>query len=250
MMMKGETSMRRQLFCYSIFIVCEFMMFQIIEGQELLPRQQASNAVRQEIQGALLAQEDDARHVAIEAYFTRQGGLLATESEVLSIVTIGFDIPGFAKKGEKLWEIRFTDMGSNGVQRLLRAILYLHPNTSAIHAVVGPWTEILPFDLDALSQYHPSDEQQVKDIAFSAYLLRQHLNRRIEETATTAHSIALGITIPDFANRGDTIWEVCIDMSSQLQALVWMNPITNKTVFLLDSQSVQEKEPFIEINEK
>jgi len=242
--------MCRFIFLSCIFLFCELVIMQAVGGQELLSRQQTSETKPQEISGAVLSQEKDARHVAIEAYFTRQGGLLATESEVLSIVTIGFDIPGFAKKGERLWEVRFTDMGSNGVQRLLRAILYIHPNTSAIHAVVGPWTEILPFDLDALSQYHPSDEQQVKDIAFSAYLSRQHLNRRIEETATTAHSIALGITIPDFANRGDTIWEVCIDMSSQLQALVWMNPITNKTVFLLDSQSVQEKEPPIEINEK
>ena len=239
--------MRRTIFCYSVFFFYEVMIMQAAGGQELLSLQKLPEPKHQEIPGTMLSQEEEAHRVALKAYFALQGGVSATESDVISIVTIGFDIPNFAKRGEKLWEVRFTEMGMNGVERMLRAILWIHPETSAIHALVGPWMETFPVfhgKNTNISPHHAFlEEQRIKDMAFTAYTSRQHLDILAEEAATTAYATILGFTIPNFASKGDNIWEVHIEyMLSQLRAILWINPATEKIVFIIDSKMIQEKE--------
>jgi hypothetical protein len=90
------------------------------------------------IDGAKIATEDDAFQIASNAYTRKMvttAGLRADEGvSAISTITLGFDVPDFAKKGEVVWTATAADqLGA------FRGLMWIHPNTEKVVFVVGAW---------------------------------------------------------------------------------------------------------------
>lgn len=78
-----------------------------------------------------------ARRLAREAYASKMGVRLMAEESVrhMTQVTLGYDVPHFAHRGEVIWEARVMAF----FDRELRAILWVNPRSETVHFVCGPW---------------------------------------------------------------------------------------------------------------
>ncbi len=96
------------------------------------------DAMSPQIEGTKLPTQSDAKRVAFAAYMKRmQLEILAEEGvreREISVVTLGYDVPGFAAKGERIWEARVLTIEGG-----LRAILWVNPRSEDVHFVCGPW---------------------------------------------------------------------------------------------------------------
>jgi hypothetical protein len=89
-----------------------------------------------EIKGAKIASEQEAKKVALHNYVKKmQLNILAEEGvDDISIIKLGFDVKGFASKGDKIWEVHVATDGDE-----LRAIIWVNSKTGDAYLVVGPW---------------------------------------------------------------------------------------------------------------
>jgi len=89
------------------------------------------------IENAKLSTEMQAGRFADDCYTKKMKHILSATEGVgdTKIVNIGFDIPEFANKGDKIWEVRIVEMSGNR----LRAILWVNPKSEKIYYVCGPW---------------------------------------------------------------------------------------------------------------
>lgn len=79
-----------------------------------------------------------ASRLAIEAYASKFSGVSAYESPSLPVlVELGFPIKGYAKQGDKIWEVRITSLTQNGTHSL-RAILWIHSQTAQVYFLCSP----------------------------------------------------------------------------------------------------------------
>lgn len=90
------------------------------------------------LKGAKVSTEAQAKSLAWNQYFSlmlkRHRGVSATESaRVVGIETIGFDMPGYAKKGDAVWEVRIIDFVSG-----LNAIIWVHSESQAVKFLLLP----------------------------------------------------------------------------------------------------------------
>ena len=88
------------------------------------------------IKDAKVEQQSKVKQIVFKKYVEKIGGNIMANEGIrdISIVKIGYDIDGFAKKGEKIWETRVLTLNGE-----LRAIIWLHPNTEKIYFVTGSW---------------------------------------------------------------------------------------------------------------
>jgi hypothetical protein len=90
------------------------------------------------IEGAKLATQGDAAKIAIGFYDQKMiggPGLSANEGvQAMSTIKLGYDIPGFANRGEQIWTA--TAMTQNGE---FRGLMWIHPNTEKVLPIVGAW---------------------------------------------------------------------------------------------------------------
>lgn len=95
-------------------------------------------AVSPQIEGAKIATEGEARHFAFKQYVKRMKGNILAEETVrqTTIVKMGYDLPGFANKGDLIWESRVLTLEDE-----LRGIIWLHPNSEKVHFVTGVWDQ-------------------------------------------------------------------------------------------------------------
>lgn len=115
-----------------------------------------------EIKGAKVGTARQAEKLGLGAYMGRIGwprhGLLASEAPGASVTTLDIDLPGFAKSGQQVWEVRITSL-SRDSRRALRAIILIHPETERPFVVLGPWdaeplgkdNESTPLDADSIA---------------------------------------------------------------------------------------------------
>ena len=47
---------------------------------------------------------------------------------------LGIDVPKFASKGDRIWEVRYILMNGE-----LRVIAWINPKTADVYFVIGPW---------------------------------------------------------------------------------------------------------------
>jgi hypothetical protein len=96
-----------------------------------------------QIKGARVASEIDAKRIVLKSYINKmRSNVSATEGPtVFAIVRLGFDVPGFAAKGDEIWEARVIEL-VGGYE--LRAVLWVNPNTEKVHFVIGPWIGEMP----------------------------------------------------------------------------------------------------------
>jgi hypothetical protein len=108
-------------------------------GQELPSLLELERAERPKLLGAKVSNGDDASRIAMKAYAEKVRGLSAYEGSGQPIlIELGFELKGFAKVGDKVWEVRFTNLNPEG-NRSLRAILWVHAATEKVYFVCGPW---------------------------------------------------------------------------------------------------------------
>jgi len=108
---------------------------------------------------AAVSNEQRARELAFSAYQERMGEELNPYDAPgkTSLLTVGFDIPDFAKAGDTLWEVSITTLQgrdtSGTVQNTfgLAAISWVHPISGAVYPLIGPWeADSSPDALEAL----------------------------------------------------------------------------------------------------
>lgn len=97
------------------------------------------------IEGAKISQAAEAKQIARNMYSRKMGLKLMAEEGVqnISIITLGYNVPGFAQRGELIWEARVMAF----FDRELRAILWINPKTEKVHYLCGPWDEDLPHNV-------------------------------------------------------------------------------------------------------
>jgi len=88
------------------------------------------------IEGMEVSEQNAAKHIAFDGYVKKmRTQILSTESvQNISIITLGYDIPMFASKGDRLWEARVMT-----IEQELRAIIWVNPKTKAVHFVCVPY---------------------------------------------------------------------------------------------------------------
>lgn len=91
-----------------------------------------------EITGAKIASEEQARHFAFKHYVERMKvNILAEESvRTVAIIKVGYDISGFAKKGDLIWDTRVL-----ALENELRGIIWVHPGTEKVLFITGAWDQ-------------------------------------------------------------------------------------------------------------
>ena len=88
--------------------------------------------------GAVVETEVKARELAFRAYVEEMKlGIPAEEgvTEAL-LLTVGYDVPGFAPRGDPVWEIR---VGTISLET--RALIWVHALSGRVLFVVGPWDQ-------------------------------------------------------------------------------------------------------------
>jgi len=88
------------------------------------------------IDNASVSTEMDAKRLAFDGYVKKmKAKVLATEGvRDIEIITLGWDVDGFASKGQRVWELRVKTINDE-----LRSIIWVHPDTRDIHFLAGPW---------------------------------------------------------------------------------------------------------------
>lgn len=77
------------------------------------------------IEGAKVSTEDQAQKIAVQAYFKKMGGLRALQTaKVVSIHKLDVKIRGFARKGDRVWEVRIYGV------RDLSAVIWVHSQSA------------------------------------------------------------------------------------------------------------------------
>lgn len=83
------------------------------------------------IKGAKVSTEDQAKKIAVEAYFKKMGGLRALQTaKVVSIHRLDVNIKEFAKKGDRVWEVRIYGV------RDLSAVIWVHSQSANTYFLV------------------------------------------------------------------------------------------------------------------
>lgn len=93
-------------------------------------------------QGSKINNYRKAERTAFDAYSMRmKEGVSSMEAPGgSSIITLGYDVPGFGKEGQKVWEVRITEM-TVVPEFALRSIVWIQPDTGDVHFVCGPWDD-------------------------------------------------------------------------------------------------------------
>jgi hypothetical protein len=88
------------------------------------------------IEETKVSEQNAAKHIAFEGYVKKmRTQILSTESvQNISVITLGYDIPMFASRGDRIWEARVMT-----IEQELRAIIWINPKTKAVHFVCGPY---------------------------------------------------------------------------------------------------------------
>ncbi len=88
--------------------------------------------------GATVGTEAQAREVAFRAYVEKMKlGILAEEGITgAALLALGYDVPGFAKRRDPVWEVRIETISLE-----TRALIWVHALSGMVLFVVGPWDQ-------------------------------------------------------------------------------------------------------------
>jgi len=83
------------------------------------------------IEGARVSTETEAKKLALDAYFKRTRGLRGVQTaKVVSIHRLDVEVTGFARKGDRVWEVRIYG------PRDLRAVIWVHSASAKTYFLV------------------------------------------------------------------------------------------------------------------
>jgi len=175
-------------------------------------------------------------------------------TRVTSIKVLAEDVPPFAKKGDRVWEaIRWA--GHFG-----KTLVWVHADTARLHFLTERWeADSNPFifgpkplsmktrePLIGIDTYEKARAAVMKvrqptntnaEIVcwFASFVAKRELGLRIPAMGGIGmeHVMRLGFDIPDFAKRGDRIWECHLGDFGGVLAVIWVNPRAG-TAFIPD----------------
>ena len=183
-----------------------------------------------QISGSKVDTEIAAKRLAFDNYIKKMnGGISATEAVYdMSVVVMGYNVGEFVRKGVEIWEARVAD------KQELRAIIWINPYTEQAYFVCGPWEEQLTLSPLSIEGTNTSSEAEAKQIARDNYADKMGISLMAEEGVRRISIITLGYDVPDFAKRGEVIWEarVMAFFDRELRAILWINPKTEKVHYL------------------
>ena len=85
------------------------------------------------IPGATVSSESQASEIAFKTFLATVKGLSATESYPVDyIIRLGFDVPDFGRKGDKVWQVRVWDMASGTT-----GIIWIHSDTGHARILIS-----------------------------------------------------------------------------------------------------------------
>ena len=132
--------MKNTIFACTMFLVgCMWNGADSAYGQGVLTLRDLLPEVQEEVPESQVPTAREAACLATEAYVERMGGLSDNESfDGPRLLFLGFDVEGFARSGDKIWEVRITTSMASALVAL-RAIAWVNPDTAKVHFVCGPW---------------------------------------------------------------------------------------------------------------
>jgi hypothetical protein len=116
----------------SILITCGFTIAQ-------RPRVTNAAASTRPVSRPSVDPETRARELAWSEY-VRLGNRVPSPAEKISRVSpvrMGYEVNGFARTGDTLWEVLIDEDGRNG--RQIAGILWVNLQTGRVYAVIGIW---------------------------------------------------------------------------------------------------------------
>ena len=120
---------------------CAMVLIMVIQvnGERILTLEELREMDSLSIPGMKVSQASDAVRIADKMYSNKVRGIMANEGAGhISIITMGYDVPGFCTIGDVLWEVRVHSRDVNG-SNLLRSIMWIHPQTENVYFICGPW---------------------------------------------------------------------------------------------------------------
>ncbi len=80
---------------------------------DLTSRLRAAATLPVHVDGAKVDNPGEAVTIAVDAYFARAGGSRSIRSaQAIGTARLGFDVPDFAKAGDRVWEVRVYEFGT------------------------------------------------------------------------------------------------------------------------------------------
>jgi len=195
------------------------------------------------IVGAKVATRDDAL-ASIQASFPHQHQKDFRRS-LVSIRSVPRSIPGFAKKGDQVWQ------GTCETRFGHKTLLWVHAQTGELYSLTEPWVANgdgraasdkvpnpfgikNPSDL-VLNVRDTTDANAAIVSAFASYMSNKELHTGPNSIygMEVRYVTTLGFDIPGFAKRGDRIWECCLCCGfGGVRQFIWVNPKAGKAFFL------------------
>ncbi len=98
------------------------------------------------IGGARVSTPNEAKALVSREYHKLHGaryGLRSSqEYSSAALLNLGYSIPGFAEKGDRIWEVRTALWGQGGGPQI-KSLSWVNPHTGAVRLLTGVWEEPL-----------------------------------------------------------------------------------------------------------
>jgi len=161
-------------------------------GQERLLFPVLQEVLTNRLQGAKVPDAEQASLLAMKAYI-RTSGLSAQEGPSQpSLMEVGFPVEGYAKVGDKIWEVRITALTKDG-NRAIRAIIWVHAQTGQarfVGAGGGPRAANVGLGL--------------RDLQDTSKVLRQgELKHLIDEYETVSSNVIAALDLARIHHKDD-----------------------------------------------
>ena len=154
--------MRAAVVCMVMALGCMGAWSRGVCGEGVLCLDQLKPAIPEEVPGSRVPTWMHAGGVAMHAYENKTGGADALESFNANLFYLDFDMDGFAKSGDLIWEVKI-DILKPEPHRALRAIAWVHPDTAQVHFLCAPWMQGLSASVSPDRDPEPETEGQTPE---------------------------------------------------------------------------------------
>jgi hypothetical protein len=175
----------------------------------------------------------DRRQLAATAYFRLNDRISDPNEEIrTNEFVLGFDAPGFGKRGETIIEARVT------AKEEVRAILWVHPKTGAVYPLTGAFR---PNDYQERLSVSEEEKIQVKRLVLDEYgrLTGRALEGSIPLIITR---LRLARDVGDLAKAGDDLYDVRWEGKVGVEGVFWVNLKEKKVKVLAGVPRTREEE--------
>jgi len=185
----------------------------------------------QTIEGAAVTTEWRARDIALASAWKTDGGMSATTSfRVNPCFKLEFDVPGFAKNGERVWQVEQMELSSFDQSR---RTFWINAENGAIKVIAGKRA------LCSQEGATVAKESQAESIAMAAAGKADG-----GSPATTWFLVnpcfKVEFDVPGFAKNGERVWQVEESSYGRFQSrrTFWVNAENSAIKMLADERTI------------